>query len=88
MSVVPNVISAPMSCVSLVAVDLNIALPDPRLLAADAGDTASAALAEDQPGLPDQQPATARDDPGVCLQEFAFLGERAATPQQLNRFGN
>ena len=75
MSVVPNVISAPMSCVSLVAVDLSIALPDPRLLAADAG-------------LPDQQPASARDDPGVCLQEFAFLGERAATPQQLNRFGN
>lgn len=28
-----------------------------------------------------------RDDLGACRQESAFLGERAATPQQLNRFG-
>jgi len=27
------------------------------------------------------------DNLGVCLQESAFLGERAATPQQLNRCG-
>jgi len=37
-------------------------LTDPRLIARDAGDTARAALAEEQPGRPGQQPASAGID--------------------------
>jgi hypothetical protein len=81
MSVLPNVISAPMGSSSLVAADVNIALlPGPPLLSVAVPEMTGDTMALEVPGV------ATTTSVSVC-KSLPFLGERAATPQQLNRFG-
>src|SRR5438132_6276637 len=81
MSVVPNVISAPMSSSSLVAADVNIALlPGPPLISAAVPEVRGETMVLEVAGV-------ATTSVSVC-KSLPFLGERAATPQQLNRLAS
>src|SRR5437868_8934220 len=73
--------SAPMSSSSFAAADVNIALlPGPPLISVAVPDVAGETVTLDLPGV-------ALTPVGVC-KSLPFLGERAATPQQLNRLAS
>jgi len=81
MSVVPNVISAPMSSSSCVAADVYIALlPGPPLISVAVPGAAGETMFLEVAGR-------ATTSVGDC-KSLPFLGERAATPQQLNRLAS